>query len=124
VEDLRQKHRLDADSNTPLDDLFAFARALPGLNVLGTQFFVGAADAKTVEALKAAPGLHLEISRVRNCVPRPLCDLVREVGRERFLFGTGMPLQTPEVALLRLALFEDAAVRDAVGAGNFRRLFG
>jgi predicted TIM-barrel fold metal-dependent hydrolase len=123
VEDLRQRHRFDADRNTPAEDLFAFAMALPGLAVLGTQFSLKA-DEKTVEALKAAPGLHFEITRIRNSVPPHLSDLVRAVGAERFLFGTGMPFLVPEVAQVRLALLEDGAARTALAAGNFRRLFG
>jgi uncharacterized protein len=123
VEDLRQRHRLDADRNTPLDDLLAFARALPGLNMVGTQYSLSA-DAKTVEALQAAPGLHFDITRMRNSVPPHLADLVRQVGGDRFLFGTGMPFLVPEVSLVRLSLLEDDTARAAVAAGNFRRLFG
>jgi predicted TIM-barrel fold metal-dependent hydrolase len=123
VEDVRQRHRLDVDRNTPADDLFAFARALPGLTIVGTQYSL-AADEKTVEALKAAPGLHFDIARIRGSVPPHLADLVRAVGPERFLFATGMPFLTPEVSQVRLALIDDVAAREAIGAGNFRRLFG
>lgn len=122
IEDLRQRHRLDADRNTPVEDLSAFARALPGLTVVGTQFSLSA-DPKTVEALQAAPGLHFDVTRVHSQPPY-LQELIRAAGAGRFLFGTGMPLLTPEVPLVRLSLIEDEAAREAVGSGNFRRLFG
>jgi len=122
VEDIRQRHRLDVDRNTPVEDLFAFARAMDGLDVVGTQYSL-TADAQTVEALRTAPNLRFDVTRLHS-QPPCLQELIRAVGAQRFLFGTGMPFLAPEVPLVRLSLIEDAASREAVGSGNFRSLFG
>ena len=51
--------------------------------------------------------------------------LLRTVGADRFVFGTGQPLRLPENAVAKLDLLDlDAATRAAIERGNVQRLAG
>jgi len=123
IVDVRQRHWLDTETNISLAQLADFARATGKLTIVATEFPL-TSDRPTVRLLKKVSNITLGISRIRNVVPEALSELITELGKERFLFDSGMPFKAVQCALLRLAALKKAADREFVGRKNFETLFG
>jgi len=123
LEDTRQRHRLAPQSDVTLEEVLAFARALPEARVLATELPLPL-DEVVLAGLRETGNLCFEISRMPAWADRGLVRLVNSLGAGRFLFGTGMPFKVPEVAALKLATLHDADAADAVGSLNFQKYFG
>lgn len=92
----------------------------PGMPVILTN--VGYRLGRHVEPLlKQYPALHLEIGRYQ--VHRGIEDLSRRFGTEQLIFGSGLPVFSPEPAMMMVA---SAAIRQAdrekIAGLNLRRL--
>jgi predicted TIM-barrel fold metal-dependent hydrolase len=123
LEDSRQRHRMAPQTDVTLDEVLAFAAAVPDVRVLATELPVRHDDA-VLSRVQAVPNLSFEISRMPGGAERTFARLVEALGADRFLFGTGMPFKVPEVALLKLETVSDASAAAAIARGNFERLFG
>lgn len=123
LEDSRQRHRLAPQTDVTLDELLAFAHALPDTRILATELPLRIDDA-VLARLQDVPTLWFEMSRMPGGAERTFARLVEALGADRFLFGTGMPFKVPEPALLKLQTILDAAATAAIAHGNFVRLFG
>jgi predicted TIM-barrel fold metal-dependent hydrolase len=79
--------------------------------------------ADCLAAMRRWPQLHLETSRLAQF--RGVQTVVREVGAERVLFGSGAPTRPVQAALNAVLTAEiDENERDAILHGNAARLFG
>jgi hypothetical protein len=123
LEDSRQRHRLAPQTDVTLDEVLAFAAAVPDVRVLATELPVRNDDA-VLSRVRAVPNLSFEMSRMPGGAERTFARLVDVLGADRFLFGTGMPFKVPEVALLKLETVRDATAAAAIARGTFERLFG
>lgn len=123
LEDSRQRHRLSPQTEVTLDEVLAFAAAVPDARILATELSLRF-DADLLARVRGVSNLSFEISRMPGGAERTFARLVEALGADRFVFGTGMPFKVPEVALLKLETVGDADARAAIAAGNFKRLFG
>ena len=102
VEDNRQRSWLANVPDVPLDELTALVKACPKarfvcLNGLGyARSTLGRKD-------NGLPANYcIEISRLSTLLDNEIGQLVSSLGAERLVFGTGMPLNYPDPALLKL----------------------
>ncbi len=102
------------------DDLLYVLRRFPRLPVILAA--VGYRLGRIIEPLlRQYPHLHLELSRYH--VHRGLEYLLSQFGDERFLFGSGLPLFSPQpiMLMIRCARIPDAA-KQRIASGNLRRI--
>ena len=65
------------------------------------------------------------MSRLTSVVDNSLGTVVKELGADRVLFGTGFPFKTPSPAFLKIDLLQEPeSVKEALYNGNAFRLFG
>jgi uncharacterized protein len=121
--DPRQRHWMDIETTVPLETLAAFASKVSGATIIGTEYGFPA-DAATLAAMKAAPNLHFEISRIPYLNARAIQGFVKKGFSDRLMFGTGMPFKVPEVSMLKMELLEDKNAREKISGGTFQRIFG
>ena len=123
IEDIRQRHPIDRAPELSPHAVRALIRSHPRLRLLVThadrefieQVHFGSTPAEAARILWdicwiwGPPEDHLEI-------------LLRTVGRERFTFGTGMPLRIPETSVAKLELLQLSPEElKQVGEGNVGR---
>ena len=123
LEDSRQRHRLSPQTDVTLDEVLAFAVAVPDARILATELSLRF-DADLLARVRGVSNLSFEISRMPGGAERTFARLVEALGADRFVFGTGMPFKVPEVALLKLETVGDSSAAAAIAAGNYERLFG
>jgi predicted TIM-barrel fold metal-dependent hydrolase len=105
LEDARQRHRLDAAAELIGADVRATIRAHPLVRVL-----VVAADRSLIEeahygaTADEAARLRYDISWIWGPPEDHLGRLIRDLGAERFVFGTHFPFRLPEAALAKVML--------------------
>jgi predicted TIM-barrel fold metal-dependent hydrolase len=102
VEDVRQRSWLVDVPEVPLAELAALATAFPNarfvfLNGLG---FVNSPLGQKGGALPA--NYLIEISRMDSVLANEIGQLIANLGAERVVFGTGMPFNDPDPALLKM----------------------
>jgi predicted TIM-barrel fold metal-dependent hydrolase len=102
VEDVRQRSWLVDVPEVPLAELAALVTACPEarfvfLNGLG---FVNSPLGKQDGGLPA--NYLIEISRMDSVLADEIGQLVANLGAERLVFGTGMPFNSPDPALLKM----------------------
>lgn len=102
VEDVRQRSWLVDVPEVPLADLVALATACPEARFVflnGLQFVNSPLGQKEGEL----PANYLiEISRMDSVLADEIGQLVANLGAERVVFGTGMPFNYPDPALLKM----------------------
>jgi uncharacterized protein len=120
LEDARQRHPNDHAAELPAAAVRSLIRADSGVRLVVTH-----ADRPFIEEVhfgstpEEARRLWWDISWIWGPPEDHLETLVRTVGAERFLFGTGQPLRIPENGAAKLDLLDlDAADREAIESGN------
>jgi predicted TIM-barrel fold metal-dependent hydrolase len=120
LEDGRQKNPRDRTAELEPWMVRAWIRSNPTVRLIVTH-----ADREFVEQVHfgATPGeadrIHWDICWIWGPPEDHLALLLRTVGVERFVFGTGMPLRIPETSLAKLDLLDlPAGARDKIESGN------
>jgi len=120
VEDGRQRHPNDGAGELPAAAVRALIRSDPSVRLVVTH-----ADRALVEEVHfgstpaEAARIWWDISWIWGPPEDHLATLLRTVGSDRFLFGTGQPLRIPENAVAKLDLLDLAAAdRAAIESGN------
>ena len=126
LEDGRQRHPNDRSDELPPSAVRQLVRSDPRVRILVTH-----ADRNFIEEVHfgstpdEAARLWWDICWVWGPPEDHLETLLRTVGADRFVFGTGQPLRLPENAVAKLDLLDlDAATRAAIERGNVQRLAG
>jgi predicted TIM-barrel fold metal-dependent hydrolase len=102
VEDPRERSWLVNIPDLPLDDLAALVKAFPKARFL----LLNGLGYRNSPLGRKGSGLPdnycIEISRLSALLENEIGFLIRELGAERMVFGTGMPFSYPDPALLKL----------------------
>ena len=122
IVDMRQRHWLDVEVNIELDEVIALSTALADVKIIATEFVLSPTE-NTVKKLKEAPNILFGISRIHTLWPRALGELIAALGRNRFLFASGMGFKVCENSLLRLAMLTESEDIECVGEENFVSIF-
>jgi hypothetical protein len=125
IEDRRQRHWLDTTGEVSLGEIAAVARACPQaeivvLEALGVENSPFVRDSDLAQAR-----VSFEFSRMATVLQRSIPRVLEQLGPDRLVFGTGMPLKYPKAALLKLDLLEAPhEVKERLAHGNMERLLG
>jgi predicted TIM-barrel fold metal-dependent hydrolase len=106
VEDNRQRSWLLNVPDVPLDEIVALVKAHPKarfilLNGLG---YTGSPLGRKDNGLPA--NYAIELSRLSAVLANELGQLITNLGAERVMFGTGMPFNYPDPALVKLEVLD------------------
>jgi predicted TIM-barrel fold metal-dependent hydrolase len=124
LEDGRQRHPNDGVAELPAAAVRALIRSDPDVRLVVTH-----ADRGFIEEVhfgstpEEAARIWWDICWIWGPPEDHLETLLRTVGVERFVFGTGQPLRIPENSLAKLDLLDlPAAQRQAIEGDNARRI--
>ena len=106
VEDNRQRSWLLNVPDVPLDEIVEMVKAHPKarfilLNGLG---YTGSPLGRKDNGLLA--NYAIELSRLSAVLANELGQLIANLGAERLMFGTGMPFNSPDPALVKLEVLD------------------
>src|SRR5262245_21405000 len=102
VEDPRERSWLVDIPDLPLDEVAGLIKACPRARFLIVNG-VGFRNTPLGRKMSGLPANYfLEISRLTALLDDELGSLIRDLGPERMVFGTGMPFSYPDPALLKL----------------------
>ena len=106
VEDVRQRSWLVDVPEVPLPEIVSVVQACPSARfvLLNGLQFVSTPLGRKGNGLPS--NYVIEISRMENVWADEIQQLVANLGAERLVFGTGMPFNYPDPALLKLELLE------------------
>jgi predicted TIM-barrel fold metal-dependent hydrolase len=125
VEDYRQRHWLIDAPDVDLNELAALARAHPG-----TRFLLSNAQGVTGSDFVARRADMPDNTWADICRPDVLYSkeaiaLIEGLGRDRIVFGAGIPFTYPEPATVRMEVLQAQGYDvEAIGSGNAERLLG
>lgn len=126
LEDSRQRHPNDVTPELPAHAVRALIRSHPAVRLVVTH-----ADRGFIEevhfgsAPEEARRIWWDISWIWGPPEEHLATVLRTVGPERFVFGTGQPLRLPEAAIAKLDLLDIAPEhRAAIESRNARAASG
>jgi predicted TIM-barrel fold metal-dependent hydrolase len=125
VEDRRQQSWLVDVPNVSLRDTIGLVKAAPEARfILGNGGgFAGSPLGKRESGIAA--NVYIEISLLSSLVNNEIGDLVRDLGEDHVLFGSGMPFHYPDGPIVALEVLDaPAAVKEKIARGNARRLLG
>jgi uncharacterized protein len=124
LEDARQRHPNDAAAELPPWAVRALVRSDPGVRLIVTH-----ADRGFVEEVhfgstpEESARIWWDICWIWGPPEDHLQTLLRTVGVERFVFGTGQPLRIPETSIAKLDLLDlTADQRGAIESENVKQL--
>ncbi|MGD8726838.1 MAG: amidohydrolase family protein, partial [Gemmatimonadales bacterium] len=126
LEDVRQRHPLDTAAELPAAAVRALVRSDDETRVI-----VANADASYIEEVHfglteaEAQRVLWDIGWIWGPPEDQLARLLGTLGHERFVFGTGMPLRVPDVAVARVELLDlTPSERAAILGENAARASG
>lgn len=106
VEDNRQRSWLVDAADVPLEEIAALLKACPRAQFLLVNG-VGFADSLLGRKDSGLPAnYYIEISRLSAVLANEIGQLITNLGAERIVFGTGMPFNYPDPALVKLEVLE------------------
>jgi uncharacterized protein len=124
LEDARQRHPNDRASELPPWAVRALIRSDPGLRLVVTH-----ADRAFIEEVhfgstpEESSRIWWDICWIWGPPEDHLGTLLRTIGVERFVFGTGQPLRLPEASVAKLDLLElSAKDRAAIESDNLKHV--
>lgn len=125
VEDRRQQSWLVDIPDVTAPEAAALVQAAPKATFI---FGNGSGFASSVLG-KRDSGLpsnySIEISLLSALLANEIGQLIRNLGEDRVLFGTGMPFHYPDPALLKIEVLDvNDTVKEKIRRGNARRLLG
>lgn len=125
VVDVRQRHWLDTEQTTSLAEVLTLCRAVPEARVVLTEWAGSAAALCAAEGGPLCPNLYIETSRLTSAYGQTLAQIVKALGAQHVLFGSGAPFKEVRPALLKLEHADlEAAERGWVAASSARLLLG
>jgi predicted TIM-barrel fold metal-dependent hydrolase len=126
LEDGRQRHPNDRAGELPAAAVRALIRSHPRVRLIVTHADRGFIEEVHFGSTPQEQGrIWWDICWVWGPPEDHLATLVRTIGADRFLFGTGMPLRIPENSFAKLDLTGlSAADRQAIEAANAAQLTG
>jgi len=125
VEDIRQRHWMDAAENVEPMAVVALAESFPKGAFLITESYLPSEVDNEIWRRMRNTGCHIELSRMTSCLGANLQVACRELGPERLLFGTGYPFKTPSPAFLKLQVLDaDESAKGLIAGGNAYRIMG
>jgi predicted TIM-barrel fold metal-dependent hydrolase len=106
VEDVRQRSWLVDVPEVPLAEIATLFRSCPASRfvLLSGDRYVSTPLGRKGSGLPA--NYVIEISRMDSLLANEIGQLIANLGAERLVFGTGMPFQYPDPALLKLEVLE------------------
>lgn len=120
LEDMRQRHPNDVAPELPAAAVRALIRSGPAVRLIVTH-----ADRGFIEevhfgsTLDEARRIWWDVSWIWGPPEEHLATLLRTIGPDRFVFGTGQPLRLPEAAIAKLDLLDISPdARAAIESGN------
>ena len=126
LEDPRQQSWMDSSQELNFDDLIPLMSGNPG-TFLYLNAYISPVKDEHLRAFRAAQiyfDTVVASATAKGWSGYDLLALVKELGPERFLFGSGYPMRDPVSAQIRLKLQTelDPRAREAIWSGNARRL--
>lgn len=126
LEDPRQQSWMDSSQELKFDDLVPVVTGNPGTFLFLNAYVYPVKD-EHLRAFRAAQiyfDTVVASATARGWSGYDLLGLVKELGPERFLFGSGYPMRDPVSAQIRLRLQTelDLHAREAIWSRNARRL--
>jgi predicted TIM-barrel fold metal-dependent hydrolase len=122
VEDVRQRSWLVDVPEIPMAELAALIQACPSARFIllnGLQYVSSPLGRK---GGGLPPNYLIEISRMDSVLANEIGQLVANLGAERVVFGTGMPFNYPDPALLKLEVLEAGpGDKEKISWGNAAR---
>lgn len=114
IVNFRQKHWMEPPAPLGLNAVLELCRTYPETNFIFTE---GAAAPDG----EYPPNLYFELSRFRSSYGGVLTGLIRNVGADHVLFGTGAPFKSAESSLLKLHHCDITDVERRVVGGTAAR---
>ncbi len=125
VVDTRQRHWLDVERMQSLQDILAVCRAVPAARIVVTELPVTAGALSTPAGQPVCGNLYVETSRQVSCYGQVMAKVVRLLGADHVLFGSGAPFKEVEPSLLKVYHADlDAEARCRVCGSAARALLG
>lgn len=123
--DYRQRHWLVNAPDVSLADIAALVAAHPKARFILLEG-AGYLGSDLVKRAKDLPANYwIEISRPDAVYTDEIGELLRTLGAERLVFGSGIPFKYPDPAVLRIEVMQaPAADKEKVCSGNIRALLG
>jgi uncharacterized protein len=123
LEDRRQRHWMDTTGELSLAEVAALARACPEAEIVVLEALGVESSPFVRDEALAKARVSFEFSRMATVLQQSIPRLLEQLGPERLVFGTGMPLKYPSAALLKLELLEAPPdVKERLAHGNMERL--
>jgi predicted TIM-barrel fold metal-dependent hydrolase len=125
IEDRRQRHWMDTTQDVSLAAVAELSEACPAASLIALEA-LGVENSRFVRdpALGSAR-VYFEFSRMATVLQRTIPELIGQIGPDRLLFGTGMPLKYPLAAVMKLELLQvPEEVKQQLAAGNLESLLG
>jgi len=95
IVNFRQKHWMEPPAPLGLDPVLQLCRTYPSANFIFT-------EGTAAHDGEYPSNLYFELSRLRSSYGGVLTELIRNVGADHVLFGTGAPFKSAESSLLKL----------------------
>ncbi|MDY0169675.1 MAG: amidohydrolase family protein [Thermoguttaceae bacterium] len=125
VEDYRQRSWLVDVPDVPHAEIVDLVKKHPGAKfiLVNGAGFSSSALGRASEELPT--NYWIEISRLSALMANEIGQLVSQLGANRLVFGTGMPLKYPDPATLKLEVLDATTeVKDRIRSGNAAELLG
>lgn len=125
VEDTRQRTWLVDVPDVEVEEIAALVKSCPHAQfiLVNGLAFAGSALGRKGSGLPA--NYVIEISRLTALLQNELGQLIADLGADRIVFGTGMPFNYPDPALLKLEVLDASEeVKEGIRRRNAARLLG
>lgn len=125
VEDRRQRSWLVDVPDVEMEEIARLVKACPQAQfiLVNGAGFVNSPLGRKESGLPA--NYSIEISRLTAVLANEIGQLIANLGAERLVFGTGMPFQYPDPALVKLEVLEAGEeVKEKIRRRNAARLLG
>ena len=124
VEDRRQQSWLVDVPNVEPREAAALSRAMPEARfIFGNGNGFAASELGRAGALPA--NYWIEISLLTAVLTNEIGGLIKSLGEDRLLFGSGMPFHYPEGAVAKMEVLDAvASVKEKIARGNAKELLG
>jgi len=123
--DVRGRHRMDTEQVVNLHEVGALCRAAPKAKIVFTEASVNPEELVDEHGCRCYPNLYFEMSRFRSVMGQNIKRMVKLIGYERILFGSGAPFKEITPALLKLKNIKcSEKTRHLIARENALRLLG
>ncbi len=102
VVDVRQRHWMDTGQTIDVREIGNFSLGVAGSRIIVTECAIYASQVLGTDNKPLYPGLFFETSRISSALGRELAILVKGLGADHLIFGSGAPFKEITPALLRV----------------------